>query len=81
MILVEKFDITLKPVPEVDNQGQDCPACDKEGALIQAQVYYYDTVLGSCLADCCLACLVDTVRDAASKTTRPIVVEIGEKDL
>lgn len=81
MILVEKFDITLKPVPEVDNQGEDCTVCDKEGARIQAQVYHYDTRVGSCLADCCLECLVETVRDAASKTNRPIVVEIGERDL
>lgn len=81
MNLVEKFDITLRPVPQVDAQGNDCPMCDKEGAVVQAQVYYHDTVLGGCMADCCLACLVDTVRDAAKKTNRQITVEIGEEGL
>jgi hypothetical protein len=80
--LVEKFDITLKPVPEVDNQGEHCDQCQKLGALIAAQIYYHDAQTGEhSMVDCCLDCLVETVRDAARKTNRPLVVEIGEKSL
>ena len=80
MNLVEKFEITLRPVPGVDNQGEQCPMCDREFAPVEAQIYYRDKETGEDrMEDSCLPCLVESVRYAANRTERTITVEIGEK--
>lgn len=74
----ESWGIFLNPVPEVDRQGELCEKCEREFAPIEAQVYLLDEDGERKMEDCCLDCLVDTVRAAATGGYRNITVEIGE---
>jgi hypothetical protein len=73
LVRIDPRQMRVHPVTEVDGAGHDCPQCDREGCVIEAQMYYTsmfaDAPRVSVGSMDCLAQLWDRDADRDAPTT------------
>lgn len=70
--ITDMVDIRLVMVANVDNENEACEHCDDATHVVQANVYLMDGQI----TECCLHCVVPTVRENAEAGHR-ILVEVA----
>jgi hypothetical protein len=75
------YDLAVRVIDHVDNEGKPCEHCQLTDATVQAQAY---VTLGDPgyrhedMIECCLACLIPALDSTPwLDTDRPIVVEVA----
>lgn len=75
---LRSYNLTVRIVESVDNQGAQCEFCGKAGALVAANVYATDMNDQDHCADTCLPCIVYVTDNHIDiDPVFPVVVEIS----
>lgn len=72
--ITETADIRLVMVANVDNEGEACEHCDDATHVVQANVYL--PCPGHIVVECCLHCVIPTVRENA-EAGQSLLVEVA----
>jgi hypothetical protein len=75
--LVRRLGIRFDYIRELDNQGEDCPVCDTEGATVDFQGYVVKLGdNGRTFVAGCMSCLPAVLSDADPSRTPQIEVPL-----
>lgn len=72
-----QYDVRIEIVHEVDDAGTECPECDSDTAIVEANTYYIDEHGAPGFANSCWGCVPLVLANHHTPHAGPARVEIG----